>query len=1015
MAISRDKVLRTAEKLVQKGKIEQAIHEYEKLLQSNPNDANTINRVGDLYGRIGRVEDAIALYEKIAEYFTQDGFTAKAIAILKKINRLAPQRVDIFERLAELYLKQNLVVEAKNQYEMLAQWFEKQGDTKNAIRIQKKLLELEPGNYPIRLHLADALMKVGEHEEAMNEYTILGKLLLDKGKLDEADRLYNHILDLKPADGTFLEPVIDALIAAKRHAEAKKLLGRGIELLPQDAVLNKLSAKILLASGEFKKARVRAEGALAEHPDDENLQILAGRAAAAAGDADRARELLLPIIDGLLKRGEFQKSQPLLDALLVVEPDSLDVLKRAIQAANLSGDRPKALVLKRQLAAGYRKAGMTNEALRLYNEISRLDPKDQVARKAIAELSGVEAPGAAESSEPGFSSVDLTEEAPELSPEEVEWSEVDAGDTRSGLSIPASAPVQASEQIGFDPEERLAEANVFAKYGLEDKAIRHLQDILDFFPAMHEAREKLVTLYLGQGKRDEAREIAGPLLEFYRETGEREKAEALAHEVGGIGEPVTASQVEPEEAVEFEIEGPGDVLFVDLEDELTSEEPVVPVEVPSVEAAESVASAEPAAPVEAATPPGDITPAEVVEAAETDALEREEGLNVPEGQEQGAVEHPARHAESVAASFGVEELLEQAVPNSPVSESGAGIPDHANIFAELDELEQTLRAGDHHVRQINEPGKPSLVSFEGLREEPAIPVAAQEEAPAVEVSAGAAAEENSVPEAGEMPIEELGVEELVDVSGAVEGPPVVVLQQIDFFIEQGLFEDALRLLSGLEMDFPDDPDVAKRRLVLKERGIIVEEPIPAEAEDTSELFAEEEGYVDLAQELEAELAEEEALVEEATGEGQDEAILDEVFKEFRRGVAEQLSEEDSDTHYNLGLAYKEMGLFPEAIGEFEIASKDPNFYLECCSMIAICYVEQGLFDQAASWYRRALEIEDLPRPAQLALMYDLASVLESAGDDIQALDLYSQVAELDPGYRDVGERLQGLQQQRNVN
>ena len=982
MAISRDKVLRTAEKLVQKGKIEQAIHEYEKLLQSNPNDANTINRVGDLYGRIGRVEDAIALYEKIAEYFTQDGFTAKAIAILKKINRLAPQRVDIFERLAELYLKQNLVVEAKNQYEMLAQWFEKKGDTKNAIRIQKKLLELEPGNYPIRLHLADALMKVGEHEEAMNEYTILGKLLLDKGKLDEADRLYNHILDLKPADGTFLEPVIDALIAAKRHAEARKLLGRGIELLPQDAVLNKLSAKILLASGEFKKARVRAEGALAEHPEDEDLQILAGRAAAAAGDADRARELLLPIIDGLLKRGEFQKSEPLLDALLVVEPDSLDVLKRAIQAANLSGDRPKALVLKRQLAAGYRKAGMTNEALRLYNEISRLDPKDQVARKAIAELSGVKSAGAKEGSESDLSSVDLTEEAPELSPEEVGWSEVDAGDTRSGLSIPASTPVQATDQVGFDPEERLAEANVFAKYGLEDKAIRHLQDILDFFPAMHEAREKLVILYLGQGKRDEAREIAGPLLEFYRETGEREKAEALAREFGEIPQDTSEAQVQSDEEAEAHIEEPDEVLFIDFEEDLPAEEPVQPVELPSV------------APVEAV------------------GLETEGGNVPPELKRE-----PSEEGIPAGVPADVDELLQQAVSKPSISgklELEPASSEHADIFAELDELEQALRAGDHRVRQIDEPEEPSLASFEGLLEEPAIPAAAQEEAPAVEVSA-AAAEENSVPEAEEMPIEELGVEELVDVSGAVEGPPVVVLQQIDFFVEQGLFEDALRLLSGLEMDFPDDPDVAKRRLVLKERGIIVEEPIPAEAEDTSELFAEEEGYVDLAQELEAELAEEEALVEEATGEGQDEAILDEVFKEFRKGVAEQLSEEDSDTHYNLGLAYKEMGLFPEAIGEFEIASKDPNFYLECCSMIAICYVEQGLFDQAASWYRRALEIEDLPRPAQLALMYDLASVLESAGDDIQALDLYSQVAELDPGYRDVGERLQGLQQQRNVN
>jgi len=248
------------------------------------------------------------------------------------------------------------------------------------------------------------------------------------------------------------------------------------------------------------------------------------------------------------------------------------------------------------------------------------------------------------------------------------------------------------------------------------------------------------------------------------------------------------------------------------------------------------------------------------------------------------------------------------------------------------------------------------------------------------------------------------------------GDRVQALEQLDFFVEQQLYEDALRVLSDLEMDYPDDPELARRRRRLKEQGIIVEEPLSAQSEKAEDLFSEEEEYVDLARELEAELAaEEESLVEEATGKGQGEALLEEVFREFQRGVAEQLSEEDSDTHFNLGIAYKEMGLLPEAIGEFEIASKDPAFFLESCSMIGVCYVEQGLFEQAAAWYRKALELEDLPDATRLALTYDLAAALEAAGDDIQALELYSQVAEQDPSFRDVRARLQGLQRQRNVN
>ena len=75
MAVKRDKVLRDAEKLVQKGKLEQAIREYEKVLKKFPEDTTIINRVGDLYGRVGQLQRAIELYEEIADHFTRDGFT----------------------------------------------------------------------------------------------------------------------------------------------------------------------------------------------------------------------------------------------------------------------------------------------------------------------------------------------------------------------------------------------------------------------------------------------------------------------------------------------------------------------------------------------------------------------------------------------------------------------------------------------------------------------------------------------------------------------------------------------------------------------------------------------------------------------------------------------------------------------------------------------------------------------------------------------------------------------------
>ena len=57
MAIQREQVVQTAEKYVSRGKIEPAIREYRKLLADNPNDINTLNRIGDLYARIQRIDE----------------------------------------------------------------------------------------------------------------------------------------------------------------------------------------------------------------------------------------------------------------------------------------------------------------------------------------------------------------------------------------------------------------------------------------------------------------------------------------------------------------------------------------------------------------------------------------------------------------------------------------------------------------------------------------------------------------------------------------------------------------------------------------------------------------------------------------------------------------------------------------------------------------------------------------------------------------------------------------------
>ena len=74
--------------------------------------------------------------------------------------------------------------------------------------------------------------------------------------------------------------------------------------------------------------------------------------------------------------------------------------------------------------------------------------------------------------------------------------------------------------------------------------------------------------------------------------------------------------------------------------------------------------------------------------------------------------------------------------------------------------------------------------------------------------------------------------------------------------------------------------------------------------------------------------------------------VEEVFAKFKEGVAKQISVDDSDSHYNLGIAYKEMMLIDDAIREFEVAAQDPKRECVCRSMIGMIEIERGRLNEA---------------------------------------------------------------------
>ncbi|HEX9147868.1 MAG TPA: hypothetical protein VF958_01780, partial [Thermoanaerobaculia bacterium] len=170
-------------------------------------------------------------------------------------------------------------------------------------------------------------------------------------------------------------------------------------------------------------------------------------------------------------------------------------------------------------------------------------------------------------------------------------------------------------------------------------------------------------------------------------------------------------------------------------------------------------------------------------------------------------------------------------------------------------------------------------------------------------------------------------------------------------------------------------------------------------------------FFNLAEELEKELSEESTPpAAPALAETQDEASLQDIFREFRKGVEQQLSAEDYETHHNLGIAYKEMGLLDEAIGEFQLASKAPALAIECCSLLGLCFLEKGMPQLAIKWYGKGLATPGIRESETAGLLYDLARVYQDSGDMNQAYKTFLEVYGINTNYRDVVERVRHLEE-----
>jgi tetratricopeptide (TPR) repeat protein len=151
------------------------------------------------------------------------------------------------------------------------------------------------------------------------------------------------------------------------------------------------------------------------------------------------------------------------------------------------------------------------------------------------------------------------------------------------------------------------------------------------------------------------------------------------------------------------------------------------------------------------------------------------------------------------------------------------------------------------------------------------------------------------------------------------------------------------------------------------------------------------------------------LAEEAVPQPVSSAAIEvaDVLAQFKQGVAKQVDSGDAATHYDLGIAYMEMGLHSEAIDEFKLCLVDPDRRCTAHTMIGLSHVAKGEMEQGIEHLNLALS--DNPKPEEeTGLWFEMGNAYELSGKNLEALIWYEKVEERDPRYRDVAQRIERL-------
>ncbi len=1003
MAYTKSKFVESAQKLLNQGKVPQAIAEYQQILKFEPRDQVTLMTIGELYIRQGETFQAIDYFERLAQIFVGDGFLTKAIAVYKRIAKLAPEEIRPLEKLADLYVQQGVMSEARPLFLQLAEIHLKNNRQPEAVGLLKKLLLAEPDNLRIQVRLADLYQAMGQSREAVDAYVSAAQRALARGDQAESDKLADKALKIDAnclaanivkarsfsSQGNFTQAaeLLERVPDLEKGGEQTELL---LDLYLKDTNWDKATALALRVLGadskNFGPAQKIVEGLLESGQSDRAMAIIG--------------QIRVPMIDG----GEHEVIGRLQNELAGRMPGRIEPLEWLVDFYGRTSDSfrlPDALAhLGDALAA----ANQLERAKTIFEQLVDRQPDSDSAKRKLDNVLRKMGLLAAEPVEPeqpapkeDLQAAIPRAPAPKLRPEAESTFAPVAGDKPAAVSAPSEPPLDEETQKFI--AQSLTDVDLFASYGLTQKAIGLLEAILRRAPRHTPTLEKLLDFVLGAGDDRRTAELAAQLEQIHIDHADLRGAERFGElrrrfqRAAGLTDAElaasTAAHQEPPAATIPEVP----TMEVAAEPAPTVQPPVAGFEEP--------VAAEPAPAQKAHS---DASPEATPVQEEVDLSD--EWASMLEDS------HPAEPAAKAPPA-------KPAAPAPPPPHEVAAEPVSAEEFSISEEPVAAGSTGSHGTDCFELP----VESPTSLGAEPNSFADISAELPPVHKpeSVPATLEQSHAPAVPEKPV----VHKKPSVPKAPTPPPPAPSEP-EFELDQD-FELVLEpepLVPAYDQKPPTTPIVVKRP---------DPEPTPA-AKDSAALapadgFASDQFLADLAKEIDdlgldaltpsrSESAPQAVAPkpQEKPAGPAEHSPLKEVFDDFRAELGEMGAEdEDLETHYNLGIAFREMGLVDEAISEFQKVAKATEngkpfrYVMQCCTLLGLAFTEKGQPGIAAIWYERALRVPGIEPESILALRYDLGVAQESAGEPEAALKSFSQVYAMNIDYRDVADRIASLQ------